>query len=99
MSAITVVATEFTSSVSLIFVVGNFEFCLDRQKARLHESVVVILVRATHALPYPGATQRREIYLARVLPTTNAVMKKSWRGLSTMDRLPQNREHQRLGHV
>lgn len=68
------VAGDVAARFEAILVFGHFEFNLDGSETRFHESVVVAVSGAAHALAHGSAAQQGSIGTAGILSATIAVM-------------------------
>jgi hypothetical protein len=86
MSAFEIVVADVLSylfsCLPTVFIIGHFEFRVDRSEATFHESVVVTIPRPTHALNSSSATQNGSLFVAGILTAAVAVMDQSGLRLS-----------------
>ena len=68
------VLANLTPGFSRMFVFGHFEFRLECSKARFHESVVIAVVRAVHALLAACPAKDRAITVAGILTSSIRVV-------------------------
>ena len=74
MVVVSEVAGDLVSGLSAVMVFGHFQFGLDGAEAGFHESIVVAVGRAAHALAHLGSSQNSAIRVAGVLAAAIAVM-------------------------
>src|SRR5215470_6015658 len=77
----------------------HFEFGFDRAEARLHERIVVAVVRAAHALLHAGPPKHVAVVATSILSSPIAMVDQAGLWLPPAESLPQSGQHQSPGHL